>query len=114
MKKQENAYYPKKASLNAHVQRPEGLFRKELNPIRCAGANARFWESSRFPRSEAGQSHQWGREATVQANHAARRERSVRLGPAKSASIHVGLEQGTNQRYISPSPAIRPSSQSDV
>jgi hypothetical protein len=40
--------------------------------------------------------------------------RSVRLGPAKSAFICVGLEQGTNQRYISPLPAIRSSSQTDV
>ncbi len=38
---------------NARVQRTEGLFRKELNPLRRACANARFWESSRFPCSEA-------------------------------------------------------------
>jgi hypothetical protein len=38
---------------NARVQRLEALFRKELNTLRSAGANARFWESLAFPCSEA-------------------------------------------------------------
>jgi hypothetical protein len=41
-------------------------------------------------------------------------ERPVRLGPAKSAFIHLGLEQVPISVNISPSPAMRSSSQTDL
>jgi hypothetical protein len=65
-------HFPIKNPVNGRVQRPEGLFRKGLNPLRCAGANARLWESSQFPYSEAvGRIRQLGvdlRRRTIRAN----------------------------------------------
>ena len=44
-------------AVNAHLQVPKGLFRKELKPLTLAGANACLLESSRFPCSEAVSDH---------------------------------------------------------
>jgi hypothetical protein len=92
----------------------KGLFRKKLNPLRCAGANARFWESSRFPCSEVA-SHITGvAKRPCMRTTLSGEKRSAHPRPAKSAFICVGLEQVTNQRYISPLPTIWSSSQTDV
>jgi hypothetical protein len=63
---------------------------------------------------ESGQSRHWDREAIVQANHAERREQ-VSSTESNEVRFHgLGLEEGSISFLMSPSPAMRSSSQTNL